>query len=268
MANVTKQQVILEFDADTGDLEKATKAVEKSVGNVDKSLEGVGKAAKKSGKGLSKMGKAGSSAFKGIGTALKATGIGLIVALVAKLAQKFAENKKVADVLNVALAGLGAVFNTIIDAGTWIVDNLVNALKNPQEAVEGLRDRLIAFGDYLTTLRDAALIPFQILLLKLKEGFISAAIGAKEFFGADASELRKQLGEVKKEQEELTKSFGQKLQVLAEPFVEAAAAVTNYVKETASAVKEAANLEKQLQKLKDRERDLRVETAEATAAAI
>jgi len=48
----TKQKVILEFDADTGELLKATKAVEDSV-------EDVGKAAKKSGEDLPHMGKTG-----------------------------------------------------------------------------------------------------------------------------------------------------------------------------------------------------------------
>ena len=272
MAEVTKQTVILEFDANTGDLLKATKQLEDTMEGVAKSAEDaaqatedIGDGAKKSGSGLSKMGKLGKTAFKGIGTAIKATGIGLLVGLIAQLVMKFAENKKVADTLQVALAGLGAAFNIIIDGGTWVIDNLVDAFQNPQEAVQGLKDKLQAVGDYIKTLIDTAFNPLQRGLLNMKRGFLEAAVGAKEFFGGDATELKKQIREVDDELSDLVKKQEENKDTLAEPFVEAAEAIQNYVEETVEAVKQSTALERQILKLRDAQRDNDVAFAQAQA---
>lgn len=272
MADVTTQTVILEFDAKTGEVLKATKQLENSMEgvadaaeNAADATEDIGKSAKKSGGGLSKMGKLGSTAFKGIGTAIKATGIGLLVGLVAQLIAKFAENKKVADILQVALAGLGAVFNTIIDAGTWIIDNLVSAFQNPQEAVDGFKDKLTALGDYLKTLLEVYFTPLRLVLLKLKEGFLQAAIGAKEFFGGDATELRDSLQETQQAVDNLVEEFKDNVDTLKEPFVQAAEAVTNYVATVKEAITQATTLEKELQRLRDAQRDNDVAFAQAQA---
>jgi len=269
---VTTQTVILEFDADTGAVLKATGQLEKSMDNVAASAESaaeateeIGESAKKSGSGLSKMGKLGSSAFKAVGTAIKATGIGLLVGLVAQLVMKFAENKKIADTLQVALAGLGAAFNIIIDGATWVIDNLVDAFKNPQEAIEGLKQKLQAVGDYIGTLVDTALNPLQRGLLNMKRGFLEAAAGAKEFFGGDATELKKQIREVDDELSDLVKQQEENKETLAEPFNDLAEAVNNYVEETVKAVQASTELEKKLQGLRDAQRDNDVAFAQATA---
>lgn len=272
MADVTKQTVILEFDANTGELLKATKQLEDTMEGVAEAAkdaadatEDIGESGKKAGSGLSKMGKLGTTAFKGIGTAIKATGIGLLVGLIAQLVMKFAENKKVADTLNVALAGLGAAFNIIIDGGTWVIDNLVDAFQNPQEAVQGLKDKLKAVGDYIKTLIDTAFNPLQRGLLNMKRGFLEAAAGAKEFFGGDATELKKQIREVDDELSDLVKKQEENKEALAEPFVEAAEAISNYVEETVAAVKASTALETRLQKLRDAQRDNDVAFAQASA---
>lgn len=273
MADVTTQTVILEFDAKTGEVLKATKQLEDSMEGVANAAEDaadatedIGKSAKKSQTGLSKMGKLGAKAFKGLGAALAATGlIGLVTKVLLPIVDAFMQNKKVADILQVALAGLGAVFNTIIDAGTWIIDNLVSAFQNPQEAVDGFKDKLTALGDYLKTLLEVYLTPMRLVLLKLKEGFLQAAIGAKEFFGGDATELRDSLQETQQEVENLVEEFKDNVDTLKEPFVQAAEAVTNYVAEVKEAVTAATTLEKELQRLRDAQRDNDVAFAQAQA---
>lgn len=269
---VTTQTVVLEFDAKTGEVLKATKQVEDSMEGVADAAkdaadatEDIGKSAKTSSSGLSKMGKTGASAFKSLGTAIKATGLGLIVGLVAQLIVKFAENKKVADTLSVALAGLGAVFNTIIDGATWIIDNMVSAFQNPQDAVDGFKDRLTAVGDYMKTLLDTALNPVQRGLLNMKRGFLEAAAGAKEFFGGDATELKKQIREVDDELSDLVAQQEQNKDALSEPFVEAAEAVAKYVEKTTEAVRESTALERQMVKLRDAQRDVDIAFAEGLA---
>lgn len=234
---VTKQQVILEFDADTGELLKATKAVEDSV-------EGVGTAAKKSGDDLSDMGKTGSSAFKGIGTALKATGIGLLVGLLAKLAMKFAENKKVADTLAVAGAALGTVFNDIVDLGIRLGETVASAFTDPKQAVIDLKDAIV---DNITN-RITGLLN---LLPSLGEAINLVFKGKFKEAGKVALDAAAQV------------TLG--VTDFTDKVSEAADAVTDYAGAVADSVKESSQLERQLQKLRDAERDLSVETARSRA---
>ncbi len=104
---VSKQQVIIEFDADTGDAQK-------SVETLQTSTENVGKAATTSKSDFSKMGSAGKTAFNAVGTAIKASGIGLLVGILAKLVAKFAENKTIAEGFATVTAALGTVLNDVV----------------------------------------------------------------------------------------------------------------------------------------------------------
>ena len=105
-----------------------------------------------------------------------------------------------------AFAALGVVLNTIVDALEPVADFLFKAFTEPQAAVETLRTRLTELGDYLGTLLATAFNPIQKGLLNLKRGFLEAAIGAKEFFGGDATELKKSIKEVDDELADLHSS--------------------------------------------------------------
>ena len=104
---VTTQTVVLEFDAQTGEVLKATGQLQKSMESVADaaqdaadSTEDIGKQAKKSGGLLKKAGKAGADAFKLVGAAIAATGlIGLVTKVLTPIVEAFLENKKVADTL-------------------------------------------------------------------------------------------------------------------------------------------------------------------------
>jgi hypothetical protein len=231
------QEVVITFNAETGELLRATKAVEDSV-------DDVGKAAKKSGSDLSDMGETGSSAFKSIGTALKATGIGLLVGLLAKLAMKFAENKKVADTLAVAGAALGTVFNDIVNLGIRLGETVASAFTDPKQAVIDLKDaivenitnRITGLLNLLPSLGEAIELVFSG---KFKEaGKVALDAAAQATLGVT----------------DFTDKIG-----------EATTAVVEYATKTATAVSAATSLEKELQKVSDAERDLAVRTAQSRA---
>jgi chemotaxis protein histidine kinase CheA len=270
---VTKQQIVLEIDADTGQVVKATTQLEKNfekaaeaAGEVAKSTDDIGKNAEKSGGLLKKAGQIGADGFKLVGTAIAATGLlGLVTKVLMPIIDAFLENKKVADTLKVAMAGVGAVIDTIVDVGVKLVDVLTDAFTNPQAAVDGLKDKLQAVGDYIKTLIDTAVNPIQEKLLNMKRSFLEAAAGAKEFLGGDATELRQQIREVDDQLADLNKKQEENKEKLSAPFEKAAEAAKNFVKETKESTAQAISLEKAMQKLEDRERDLSVATAQASA---
>ena len=283
---VSKQEVILEFNSNTGGVEKSLQALGQKLDKLTDSIEDmteefidagdaakraaeatddIGEAAKDAGKDLKKAGTTGAQSFKALGTAVKATGIGLIVAAVAKLVGKLTENKKIAESLEVAFAALGVVLNTIVDALTPLVDFLFKAFTEPQAAVETLRTKLTELGDYLGTLLATALNPIKKGLLNLKRGFLQAAIAANEFFGGDATELKKSIREVDDELADLTKQQEENKDALAAPFEAAQDAINKYVKSTKDAIKASNDLTQRQQALRDAQRDLNVATAQSAA---
>ena len=269
---LTNQEVVFTFNAETGDVEKVTtrlaKDMEKVADAADdaaKATEEIGKNAKSAGTGLKKAGTLGAQGFKALGTAIKATGIGLLVGVVVKLTQKMTENKKIAEALEVVFNGLGVVFNVLVEALTPLGDLLISAFTEPQEAVQTLRDNLIALKEYFGTLLDTAINPVYRGLLNLKRGFYEAAIASKEFVGLDASELKQSVREIDEQLADLVVKQEENKDALSEPWKEAAEAIKGYVEEAKGAVTQSTALTKQQQALRDAQRELNVATAEAAA---
>jgi len=285
MADVT-QTVVLEFDAKTGEVIKATTQLQKNMEDVaeaaqeaadatgeisdeakkaSKEVEEVSKDAKKSESALKKAGRTGAQSFKLLGTAIKATGIGLIVAGIAKLIEKLTENKKIAEALEVAFAGLGVVLNTIVDALTPLADFIFDAFSEPQAAVDTLRTKLVQLGDYLGTLLKTGFNPIQTGLLNLKRGFLEAAVSTKEFFGGDATELKQSIREVDDELANLAKEQLENKDTLKAPFEAAQSALKEYVSSTKTAIAASTDLTQRQQALRDAQRELNIATAESAA---
>lgn len=223
---VSKQEVIIEFDADTGQAEK-------NIQDLEKSTEGVGKAAEKSALG-----------FRAVGTAIKATGIGLLVALLAKLVEKFSENKKVADGFAVAGAALGTIFNDLIEFGTLLAEKLFNAFSDPKQALT----------DFADLIKENISNRFEGLLKLIPR--LGEAIGL--LFKGEFKEAGKVAVDAVAQVTLGVTDFTDKVS-------QAADAVVEYAQGTAEAVKQATALERQLQKLNDAERDLAVTTAQSRA---
>ena len=92
-------------------------SVKKDIDKATTSTEKLGKAAKKSGGSFNAL----KTAVKGIGTAMKAAGIGLFVALMAKLMEVFSKNQKTVDAFNTAMTALDIAFN---DLFSFLSDNV------------------------------------------------------------------------------------------------------------------------------------------------
>lgn len=269
---VSTQTVILEFDAKTGEVLKATSQLQKSMDGVAQSAEDaaeatgeIGKQSKKAESGIRKIGTTGAKSFKLLGQAIAATGVGLLVAGIVKLTAKMTENKKISEALEIAFNGIGVVFNLLIEALTPLGDLLITAFTNPQEAVNTLRDRLIALKNYMGTLLDTAINPVYRGLLNLKRGFYEAAIASKEFVGLDATELKKTVREIDEQLADLVVKQEENKDALAAPFVAASEAIKEFVNESKSAITQSTALTKKQQELRDAQRELNVATAEAAA---
>ncbi|MHC4621584.1 MAG: hypothetical protein ACYTEQ_27905 [Planctomycetota bacterium] len=131
---ITRQQIILEVDADTGEVLKATSALEKSLDGVSDSAKDVGKELDKTGESttiltdkLDTLTGGAISGFKNAATSTKAfitglkltraaiiaTGIGALVVGVVALVQQFSKTEEGARKLAKAFAPVRAVIDVL-----------------------------------------------------------------------------------------------------------------------------------------------------------
>ena len=263
---ISKQEVIFEFNAETGNVDSSVVAlsqkIDKLVGAIEdmteefidagdaakraaEATEEIGEAAKDTGDGLKAATGTGVTGFKALGEAIKATGLfALVLRVLNPIIDAFLENKQVADAFGVALSAIGVVINDIVDFAISLGQNLFEAFSNPKQAlldlkdliVENITNRIVGLIELLPNLAKAFSLAFE---LKFAEaGKVATDAVAKVTLGVE--------------------DFSQKLG-------DATAAVVEYATETASAVKAATDLEKQLQSLSDAERDLAVTTAQSRA---
>jgi DNA repair exonuclease SbcCD ATPase subunit len=282
-----KQEVVLEFNADTSDVQKSLSGLDKDFDKVGKSAndaaeeveglaeatedaakntEDLGKESKKAGSDMKTAGKTGAAGFKLVGTAIKATGIGLLVGLVAKLVQKFTENKAVAEALEIAFAGIGAVINVIVDAAAPLGDLLIDIFTNPQQVITDLKDKLTdLFGS-----PEEALLNFANLL---KENIINRFEGLFKLIPRLASAIGKLFeGDFSGAAKTAADAVGQVVlgvEDVTDKVVEAASAASEFAAPFVNSAKEAIDastlLTKKQQALRDAQRELNVATAEGAA---
>jgi len=253
---VTRQEVVFEFDANTGEFLKATKKLEESMEGVADaaqdaadSTEDIGKQAKKSGSILRKAGKAGADAFKLVGAAITASGlIKLAEKILTPIIEAFLENKKVADTLRLAMAGIGAIIDTIIDLTGPLVDKLFAAFSDPKQAVLDLKD---AIQKNIEVRIEGLLNLFPRLGEAIKAAFRGDFAEAGKI-AADA------MGQVTLGVENITDKVAEVVEDVKE-FGE------EFVETVQKQVQGATRLEKAMIALDDRQRDLNVRTAQAAA---
>ena len=139
---VSKQEVILEFNADTSD-------VSKSLGQVEKGIEGTSKATEGLTNQLDKMTggavtglknftsglKSGVVGLKSFKVALAATGIGLLITAIASLVSYFRDTEEGAQRLRVITAVLGTVMEKLRDVLINVGEAIFNAFSNPKQAL-------------------------------------------------------------------------------------------------------------------------------------
>lgn len=162
---------VIKLTADANDAIKKTEQLNKNVKNVDKSTS------------------IASKGFKTLGAALKATGIGLVVALVAKLTQAFSQNQKVVDAVSGVFNGISIIFTQLTDA-------IINTYESVSEATGGFD----ALGKVISGLITLVFTPLKLSFYGIKLGIQEAQlIWEQSFFGDKDPETIKTLNKNIKE---------------------------------------------------------------------
>lgn len=124
--------VIIDLQADIGDVKKQLDAVNKSLKGVQDTSEETKKTLKETPAAVNKIAKS----FKGVGLAIKAMGIGLVLEAFSLLKGIFSENQKVMDIFNIALETMKILFNDVIDFVFKLKDPLVKLFEDPMESLK------------------------------------------------------------------------------------------------------------------------------------
>lgn len=201
--------------------------------------------------------------------AMISTGIGALVVLVASLMMYFTKTKKGAEVLQVAMAGLGAVFGVMTDVLSSIGEAMVSAFSSPKDAIDKLLEAGQGVLDWFGDLWKLYTKSVKLVLLGIMEGMYKAAIAAKRLLTlgmGDTSGLEAKLRQVKTDTKEAKEELIEAAKVVAEPFVEAFVAakdaVVGFVEKVGKAISTASALEKRAVALADAQRNLSVEFAQ------
>jgi hypothetical protein len=242
------QDILLTYKTDTGEVTKSLDEIVSGLESVDNKIEETAQGTKKVEAGLKATGKAGSIGFKAIGGAIAATGIGLLVQIVATLIKKFTENKKVAEALEVVFAGIGAVINQLFEVVEPLGDVLMNAFKNPMETIKNIG----------TAIKENLINRFQGLLEFLPAVGKAIGLALKGKFSEAGKVAADAAGKMVLGVENVT----DKIAAAGEAIGEFA---TDFVASAKKSISASNDLVKAQQRLRDQQRDLNVEYAQARA---
>jgi hypothetical protein len=246
MAN--SQDILLTYRTDTGEVTKSFDEIIKGLEGVDKKAEDTAKKTGKIGDASKKAGKTGAQGFKILDVAMKATGILFIVDKFMEFAGVLLENKKVAETLEVVMAGIGTVMNQLFEVAEPLGNALINAFKNPMETIrnigkaikENLINRFEGMLEFLPAIGNAISLVFEG---KWKEaGKVAADAAGKMVLGV----------------EDITDKVAQASEAVSE-------FASDFVADTKKAIQSSNDLTRAQQRLRDNQRDLNVEYAEARA---
>lgn len=215
------------------ELQKEVAKLGKEAKKTKDNLEDAGKGGGIMSKGLEKIGSIGKAAFQGIGTAIKATGIGLLVGVVAKLVEQFTKTDTGAKILQGSMAVLGVIFEKVQELVEWLLDNMLAAFQNPQQAVEDLRAGVEGLKNWFSSLGDYIKQNFILLLQNMQKKILEARIAWNEFTGdaEEAEELTSQLKAINEEIDNTKIAIDEAAEEVAAPFKAAAAFISNIVNE-------------------------------------
>ena len=112
--------------------------VKTNVGEVAKDMSFMGVSLNGLKAGFAKMAMVAKSSFATVKAGIISTGIGALVIAVISLFTYFTKTKRGAEMLERAMAGLGAVMNVVTDLFSAAGEILVKAFEDPQQAVKDL----------------------------------------------------------------------------------------------------------------------------------
>ena len=258
-------KVVVEIDVQTGDANKkieqaedSVKGLKKEAGTTKKSFGELGRVADKATGGIISGAKGAVGAVRGLAggfkvlrTAIISTGIGALVVAIVSVMTAISKLQGVQDKYKQFTAGLSAVLDILGDTLAYIGEALITAFTQPQDALEAVSDGVESVWNWMQQLNTVIVGKIMGVLLGLKRNFLEVAIATKEFFGGDATELKKSLDETKEKIEAVDKAVEDATENVKQPFIDAAEAVGDYVTELNNAANAAANLQKAEQELED-----------------
>lgn len=159
---------------------------------------------------------------RGLGTALKAAGIGLIVALFAKLMDVFRQNQKVLDFFNIAMESLSIAFN---DLFKFLENNIGAVTGFFKDIFENPKQSLIDFG---TAIKENLIERFNSLLDTF--GHLGKAIG--HLFKGEFTEAFDSVKDAGKEYVDVLTGVDGSVDKITETVTTATEAIKKYAKST------------------------------------
>ena len=224
--------------ADTSQANKGINQVDKNVKKLEKSTKQTGKAASKSAK-----------LFQGLGTAIKATGIGLLIAVVAKLTMAFSSNTVVSKVLNETFETINLVFG-----------GFVNAIVSTVDQVSKANGSFKALSSVVRGVVNLALASLKLNFYGIKLAVQKAMLAwEKSFFGGKDKDKIEELNEsIEKTEKAIIKtgkSVAGSVKDIGENFTKAISEIVDFGTKavdniTKISIKNAKELAKQLVKLR------------------
>jgi len=263
-----KKKIILEFDADTGQITSGLQQVDKQLDDVGEKAGDIGKKGKKGFGALGKGLNVGKLGFQALGKAIAATGIGLLIMLLVKLGQQLMKNDKVARVVEQTMAAIGAVVSVLVDVVVQVGEALFTAFTQPQKAIDFINEKINTVYSVISGVVKLIKESFILVLQKMKAGLIQAGIAALEFFSAgfaDTSGLEKELKKTQDAISETKKEISTAASQVAGPFIKAFKDAKKFVSELTEEMSVQARLAVKLanaqRKLRDNIRSVALETA-------
>ena len=217
-------KVELEIKSNT---KEVTEDVKELTGNLEEAKDQTKDLGKEGTKGTGLL----SKGFKGLGSAMKAAGIGLIVALLAKLGEVFSKNQKVIDTFNAIMESLSIAFQ---DLFKFLGDNIGTVTGYFKDIFENPKEKLIEFGDAIK----ANLIERFMSLLEVF-GFLSSAV--KKLFEGDFAGALEDVKEAGRETVDVFTGVDDSLTKIEETVTNTTKSIVDYVKNTYEAAE--ANVE-------------------------
>ena len=134
-------QAKTQVDGLTDSMNEAGDAGSEAFGQLDAVLGGVPSKFKNAVGGIKKL----SGGFKSLRAAIISTGIGALVIALTSLATFFTKTQRGAEMLEKAQAGLGAAFAVITDKVSALGEGLVNVFTNPIESIKNFASSIESF---------------------------------------------------------------------------------------------------------------------------
>jgi len=208
-------------------VEKTNESTKDLAKQGSKNFSRLGGAAKKSNKAVRGVGKG----FKVLGGAMKAAGIGLIVAVVAKLTQAFSQNQAIMDGVNKVFSTINIVFQEVTTA-------ITNAFESTSKANGGFASTIAVIKNLMTLALTPLKLSFDAIKLVVQEAMLA---WEKSMFGDGDPDTIKELNKGIEETKQSIKETGEEAyeagKGLAENFGGMIDEVSGFVEKAAEEVK-------------------------------